>query len=178
MQTKQIRQVKGIWSAGTGLFLFIAAEAAITYSPIMVAPVPVESGPQSELRRLPLPDPLPDGCEPEARVVVCGISWKNYIEFDKQLGNDRPSPRFYYLQGELEVMTTSREHERIKEWIGGMVDYYTDSADILTFLYGQATLRLPFKQTGAEPDKSWCFGEDKEVPDPVLEIALTTGGEK
>jgi Uma2 family endonuclease len=141
----------------------------------MVAPVPLEST-ASELRRLPLPDRLPDGSEPEARVVVSGISWNNYLEFDKQLGDDRPGPRFYYLKGELEVMTTSREHERIKEWIGGMVDYYTDSADILTFFYGQATMRLPFKQAGAEPDKSWCFGEEKDIPDLVLEIALTSGG--
>jgi hypothetical protein len=27
----------------------------------------------------------------------------------------RPGPRFYYLNGELEIMTTSNEHERIKE---------------------------------------------------------------
>jgi Uma2 family endonuclease len=142
----------------------------------MVAPVPVESASVSELLRLPLPDRLPDGSEPEARVVVSGISWNRYLQFDNQLGEDRPAPRFYYLEGELEVMTTSREHERIKEWIGGLLDYYTDFADIVTFPYGQATMRLSFKQAGAEPDKSWCIGEDKKVPDLVLEIALTSGG--
>jgi Uma2 family endonuclease len=141
----------------------------------MVAPVPVEST-VSELLRLPLPDHLPDGSEPEARVVVSGISWNSYLAFDKQLGDDRPGPRFYYLKGELEIVTTSREHERIKKWIGGLLELYFDAADLNTCSYGQATMRLPFKQAGAEPDECWCIGADKEVPDVVLEIALTSGG--
>lgn len=41
---------------------------------------------------------------------------------------------------------------------------------------GQATLRLALKQAGAEPDESWCVGPEKEFPDLVLEIALTSGG--
>ena len=32
------------------------------------------------------------------------------------------------------------------------------------------------KEAGAEPDESWCLGEEKEFPDIVLEIALTSGG--
>ena len=34
------------------------------------------------------------------------------------------------------------------------------------------------KAAGAEPDESWCIGEEKEFPDVVLEIALTSGGVK
>src|SRR5437667_6514809 len=41
---------------------------------------------------------------------------------------------------------------------------------------GQATMRLALKEAGAEPDKSWCIGPEKEFPDLVLEIALTSGG--
>ena len=37
-------------------------------------------------------------------------------------------------------------------------------------------MRLALKQAGAEPDESWCLGEEKEFPDLVLEIALTSGG--
>lgn len=40
---------------------------------------------------------------------------------------------------------------------------------------GQATMRLALKEAGAEPDESWCLGEEKEFPDLVLEIALTSG---
>jgi Uma2 family endonuclease len=32
------------------------------------------------------------------------------------------------------------------------------------------------KEAGAEPDQSWCIGEEKRFPDLVLEIALSSGG--
>ena len=37
-------------------------------------------------------------------------------------------------------------------------------------------MRQALKAAGAEPDESWCLGEEKEFPDLVLEIALTSGG--
>jgi Uma2 family endonuclease len=37
-------------------------------------------------------------------------------------------------------------------------------------------MRLPLKEAVAEPDESWCIGEEREFPDLVLEIALTSGG--
>src|SRR5207253_8981018 len=72
--------------------------------------------------------------------------------------------------------TTSNEHERIKEWIGGFMDIYFDEIGMEIMPRGQATMRLALKEAGAEPDKSWCIGEEKEFPDLVLEIALTSGG--
>ena len=122
------------------------------------------------------PAPLADGREPESRVVYSGISWDNYLAFDKALGGDRPGPRFYYLDGELEVMSTSDEHERIKKWLGGCMEDYFLEAGLETRPHGQATMRSALEQAGAEPDESWCFGENKEFPDLILEIALTSGG--
>ncbi|HEY0455736.1 MAG TPA: hypothetical protein VGE41_05140, partial [Verrucomicrobiae bacterium] len=72
------------------------------------------------------PAPLANGAEPEERVVISGISWDDYLAFDKSLGDDRPDPRLFYLEGELEIMTTSNEHERIKKWISGLLDIYFD----------------------------------------------------
>jgi Uma2 family endonuclease len=37
-------------------------------------------------------------------------------------------------------------------------------------------MRLAFKQAGAEPDESWCIGQEGEFPDLVIEIALSSGG--
>lgn len=37
-------------------------------------------------------------------------------------------------------------------------------------------MRQALKQAGAEPDESWCIGKEREFPDLVLEIALTSGG--
>lgn len=129
-----------------------------------------------EFAELLRPEPLPDGTDPEERLVLCGVSWQRYLDLDQALGDDRPSPRFYYLDGELEIMTTSNEHERIKKWIGGFLEIYFDHRGPDIVPRGQATMRLALKQAGAEPDESWCLGGAKEFPDLVLEIALTSGG--
>jgi Uma2 family endonuclease len=133
-------------------------------------------GEDATLGELLQPAPLADGTEPERRVVYCAIPWNRYLAFDKKLGDDRSAPRLYYLDGEVEIMTTSNEHERVKEWLGGLMDIYFDQTQIEIMPRGQATMRLALKQAGAEPDKSWCIGEEKEFPDLVLEIALTSGG--
>ena len=33
-------------------------------------------------------------------------------------------------------------------------------------------MRLALKEAGAEPDESWCLGEEKEFPDLVLDAWL------
>ncbi len=130
-----------------------------------------------EFARLLRPEPLADGHEPEERLVICGLSWERYLALDKALGDDRPGPRFYYLEGELEIMTTSNEHERVKKWIADMMAIFFEETEIEIVPRGQATMRI-LKEAGAEPDESWCLHEEKQWPDLVLEIALTSGGVK
>ncbi|HEV7405819.1 MAG TPA: Uma2 family endonuclease [Chthoniobacteraceae bacterium] len=127
------------------------------------------------LARLARPARLSDGCEPEQRVALGGIGWEGYLAFDEALGHDRPGPRLYYLDGDLEIMSTSKEHERIKRRIATCLDLYFHEQGIEDIAHGEATMRLT-KKAGAEPDESWCFEVDKEFPDLVLEIALTSGG--
>lgn len=122
------------------------------------------------------PEPTADGFESEERLVICGVAWERYLALDEALGDDRPGPRFYYLNGELEIMTTSNEHERIKKWIGDLMAIYFEEAGFEIMPRGQATMRKALKQAGAEPDESWCIHGEKEFPDLALEIALTAGG--
>src|SRR6187200_2699271 len=98
---------------------------------------PYEDTALGELLR---PALLADGTEPEQRVVYCAIAWNRYLSFDKKLGDDRPGPRLYYLDGELEIMTTSNEHERLKEWIGGFVEDYLLESGLEIMPRGQATI--------------------------------------
>src|SRR5690349_11420739 len=92
------------------------------------------------------PEPLASGALPEQRVVSCGISWQRYLEFDKWLGDERSSRRLYYLDGQVEILTTSREHERIKKWIAGFVEVYLLKVGLEATPHGQATMRLALKQ--------------------------------
>jgi Uma2 family endonuclease len=121
---------------------------------------------------------VPDGpVEPpgEDRLVLGGISWEQYLAIDEERGDDNSHPRLYYVDEQLEIMTTSLRHEQLKERIGMLLTEYVNENDLDIFPHGQATMRK-LKEAGAEPDASWCFGEEKEVPDIVLEIALTSGG--
>ncbi len=131
----------------------------------------------SESILAPLLRPQPDaqGFVPEQRVVLGGISWDSYLGLDQALGDDRPSPRLYYLEGELEIMTTSNEHERIKKWIADLLAIFFEKNEIEIMPRGQATMRV-MAEAGAEPDESWCIGAEGEWPDLVLEIALSSGG--
>lgn len=119
------------------------------------------------------------GQVPEERVVFGGISWEDYLALDRALGDDRPSPRLYYLDGELEVMTTSAKHEALKKGISDLLAEFFFEKNIPYFPRGQATIRM-LGSAGAEPDESWCLYEDKDeetgFPDLVIEIALTSGG--
>ena len=115
----------------------------------MVASLLTGQPPSRELADLLRPEPLPDGTDPEERLILCGLSWRRYLDLDKALGDDRPGPRFYYLDGDLEIMTTSNEHERIKKWIGDfMADYFFEAGPEV-MPRGQATMRLALKQAGA-----------------------------
>src|SRR6266705_2249491 len=116
----------------------------------MVASLLTGQPPSREFLDLLRPEPLPDGTKPEERLIVCGLSWQRYLDLDKALGDDRPGPRFYYLDGDLEIMTTSNEHERIKKWIGGLLDIYFDESGAEIMPRGQATMRLAMKKSGAE----------------------------
>src|SRR5436190_21937003 len=87
----------------------------------MVASVFLPENDQAALDELLRPDALPDGVEPERRVVFCGISWDRFLAIDQKLADERTLPQLYYLDGELEIMTTSNEHERCKKWLGDLI---------------------------------------------------------
>lgn len=127
------------------------------------------------LAQLAQPERLADGCTPEQRLVAGGIGWEGYLAFDEALGHDRPGSRLFYLDGDLEIMSTSEEHERINRRIATCLDLYFHEQEIEDFAHGEATMRLT-KEAGAEPDGSWCFEVNKDFPDLVLEITLTSGG--
>ena len=141
----------------------------------MVTSLFIDPRQRAELVEVMHPEPLAGGIEPEERLVYSGLGWKGYLALDKVLGDDCPGPRLYYLDGDVEIMSTSDEHERIKNWLAGFVDDFLLNLDMDAIRRGQATMRI-LKVVGAEPDDAWCIGAEKKWPDIVLEIALTSGG--
>ena len=77
------------------------------------------------------------------------------------------SARFYDLAGELEIMTHSAEHEHIKNVAGRLRwRYYLEEATSFDRLDAWTMPRCvaALKEASAEPDDSWCIGDEKEVP--------------
>ena len=53
---------------------------------------------------------------------------------------------------------------------------YFLETNIEYFPTGSTTFRKPEQEVGVEPDESYCIGTDKEFPDLVIEVLVTSGG--
>ncbi len=107
-----------------------------------------------------------------------GVTWADYQKM-QEIRGERRRPKLAYLQGTLELVTTSRKHERIKSWVGCLVEAWCLERDIEFGPYGEWTLEDDAKEVAAEPDKCYIFGADQEGknrPDLVIEVVLTSGG--
>jgi Uma2 family endonuclease len=108
-------------------------------------------------------------------VSLSGISWPQY-EAALAIRGDRPGPRMTYLNGELELMSPSRNHETLKKLFARLLEAYADVADIELEGYGSMTLRNAPRERGAEPDECYAVGGAKEQPDLAIEVIWTSGG--
>jgi len=111
----------------------------------------------------------------EQRLVLSGVSWRQYELLLATLGNDFPNLRLSYLEGVLEIMATSAEHEELKKMIGMLLEAYFQEARIRFHAIGSATFRKEMAQRGLEPDECYCLDHKKEFPDLAIEVVVTSG---
>jgi len=111
----------------------------------------------------------------EVRYITDKVSWEYYETLLIQLG-DSLEFRLTYLDGILEFMSPSRNHERIKTQIGTLLEIYFLETDTEYYPTGSMTLRNPEQRGGTEPDESYCIGSNKEIPDLAIEVVITSGG--
>jgi Uma2 family endonuclease len=113
----------------------------------------------------------------DQRLVMLNVPWTAY-EAQLALRGDAPVPRVAYLDGVMELMSPSREHERIKSYIGRLVETYALERDVDLSPYGAWTLRRAPRSSGLEPDECYIVGADQraERPDLAIEVVWTSGG--
>lgn len=113
----------------------------------------------------------------DQRLVTYNVPWEHF-EVQLALRGDRPVPRMAYLQGALELMTPSQQHERIKSYIGRLVEAYALERDIDLSPYGAWMLKQAPRESAAEPDECYIVGPDqsRDRPDLVIEVIWTSGG--
>ncbi len=104
-----------------------------------------------------------------------GVSWEEFKTFQTTLGEGRGA-RVSYLDGIIQFMTVSLEHESRKSHLGRLLEAYLFEKDVEIFPHGNATLESKRKKAAKEPDESYCFHVQKKTPDLAIEVAITRGG--
>lgn len=121
------------------------------------------------------PEPPLSHQDSEDRYLTNSATWEYYETLLNIIG-DNGGYRVTYLDGVLEIMSTSRRHETEKTRIGNLLELYFLEADIEYFPFGSTTLKQEAKRAGLEADEGYCFGTDKDVPDLAIEVVVTHGG--
>lgn len=113
----------------------------------------------------------------DQRVVTSAVPWAHY-EVQLALRGEKSVPRIAYLDGALELMTPSRDHERIAATLGHLVAASALERGIEFSSYGNWTLKNAPKEAGVEADECYIVGTDqsKDVPDLAIEVIWTSGG--
>ncbi|MBW4528793.1 MAG: Uma2 family endonuclease [Phormidium tanganyikae FI6-MK23] len=118
--------------------------------------------------------PKPSGQSTEQRFVRTGVSWEDFKAIQQGFANS-PSVRLFYFRGELEILGTSPEHEIVKGNIGFLVEDYMLTAG-LEFVATGSFSQEREDEAAAQADESYCFDEQKSIPDLAIEVVITSGG--
>lgn len=119
---------------------------------------------------LPLPDETRDD-----RVIFYDVSWDRYVAL-RELLEGTARARVNYLEGVLEIMTLSDEHEAVKTMFGRLLETYALLAGVRLEGRGSMTFRSKAVKRGAEPDECYFLDKIGKVPDLVIEVKVTSGG--
>jgi Uma2 family endonuclease len=120
----------------------------------------------------PAPDPI------DQRIVLRDIAWADYQRLLDQRG-EGSVPRLTYLDGELELMTPSVDHEGLKTGLGRLIEAYAEMSGIPLEGFGSWTLRSELQRRGVEADECYAIGPlsgTPEIPDFAIEVIWTRGG--
>ena len=109
-------------------------------------------------------------------IVLHDVTWEDY-ERMLDIRGDNSAPRIAYLEGELEVMSPSKDHEQIKSFIGFLLETWCVDRGIEVTPFGSWTLRRKDHKRAAEADECYIFGtEPRERPHLAIEVEWTQGG--
>ncbi|MBE9138462.1 Uma2 family endonuclease [Nodosilinea sp. LEGE 07088] len=110
----------------------------------------------------------------EQRFIHTGVSWDNFKAIQQGFA-DSPNIRLFYFAGELEILSTSPEHEIVKGNIGYLIEAYLLSQGVDFVATGSFSQERE-AVASVQADESYCFGARKPIPDLAIEVVLTSGG--
>jgi Uma2 family endonuclease len=108
--------------------------------------------------------------EQDQHVVLRGMSWQAF-EALLALRGDTSGVRIYYLDGAIELLSTTKMHEWRKTTLARLLELWALETDVELNGYGSWTLKQEMRDAGAEPDECYIVGAtDKDVPDLAIEV--------
>jgi Uma2 family endonuclease len=118
------------------------------------------------------------------QVLLHNVPWSTYETLLSDL--DLRGTRLTYDRGNLQIMSPSREHERLKTLIGRMIETLTLEWKIPISSGGSTTMKSEMKQRGLEPDECYYVANEARMrgkddfdinvdppPDLVVEVDIT-----
>lgn len=110
----------------------------------------------------------------EQRFIQTGVSWESFKAIQSGFASS-PGVRLFYYEGELEILSTSPEHEIVKGNIGYLIEEFMLNRG-LEFVATGSFSQEKEAVASAQADESYCFGARKPIPDLAIEVVLTSGG--
>jgi Uma2 family endonuclease len=108
-------------------------------------------------------------------LTFTGIDWEQFVAIESAFGNV-VGVKFAYLDGILEIMTVSPEHEDTKGTIRALIEAYMREKDIRFYIRGGPTLGSQELGARKEPDESYNLNTKNPIPDLAIEVIFTSGG--
>lgn len=110
----------------------------------------------------------------EQRFIQTGVSWESFKTIQRGFAGS-PGVRLFYYEGELEILSTSPEHEIVKGNIGYLIEDYMLNQG-LEFVATGSFSQEKEAVASAQADESYCFSKRKPIPDLAIEVVITSGG--
>lgn len=112
----------------------------------------------------------------DQRVTLDDVSWSD-VELILQIRGDRAGVRVTYLNGVLELMTPSVDHESIKKTIARLLEAYAEEKGHSFNGFGSWTLKNARRARALEPDECYSLTLRRPTsPDLAIEVVWTSGG--
>jgi Uma2 family endonuclease len=120
----------------------------------------------------------------DQRLLLSEVGWSTYDRLLHDL--EGRHLRFNFDRGQLEIMTVSAEHERIKKLLARLLETLTEVLNVPILSLGNTTFRREDAARGLEPDECWYVGHEAQMrerdaidllidppPDLVIELEIS-----
>jgi Uma2 family endonuclease len=109
--------------------------------------------------------------EQDQHVVLRGMAWQDF-EVLLAIRGDRPGVRMYYLDGAIELASSTKAHEGRKKTLARLLELWATESKVALNGFGSWTLKNEIRETGAEPDECYIVGDATEqgIPDLAIEV--------